>query len=57
MSPHAGRRGGISQHSLLFQLTDDEAAVVVELVALVTELKLEGGIDDVRYTVPDGYRG
>ena len=42
------RRGGISQHSLLHQLTDEEPAVVAELVALVTELKAEGGVTEVR---------
>ncbi len=42
------RRGSIGQHSLLAQLTDDEPAVVAELVALVTELKAEGGVAEVR---------
>ena len=44
---HAAR-GGIGQHSLLAQLQDDEPAVVTELVALVTDLKAEGGVGEVR---------
>ena len=46
--PPLCRRVGIAQHSLLAQLNDDEPAVVAELVALVTELKADGGVVEVR---------
>jgi len=46
------RRGSIGQHSLLFQLNDDEPAVVAELVALITELKADGGVVEVRVSGP-----
>ena len=46
--PPPCRRVGIAPHSLLAQLNDDEPAVVAELVALVTELKADGGVVEVR---------